>query len=481
MNNIDFKKYNIDNDILNALDKLGYNKPTKVQEEVIPIILNEKDIIVKSQTGSGKTGAFAIPLCQKIKIEERYPSALVLVPTRELAVQVKEEIMNIGRYKRIRCSAIFGKIPINIQTNELKQRIHVIAGTPGRTQDHIDRGNIHTEKIKYLVIDEADEMLSMGFIDQVEAIIKNLPKDRITMLFSATIPKEIQNLCSTYMTNPITIEMNPEKLTVENINQSFYEVEEKNKFNSMNRILYIVNPESCIIFCKTKDTVEKVGSLMKSNGYPSLIIHGGMLQKDRLEVMKSFKRGECRFLVATDVAARGIDISDVSLVINFDVPVEKESYVHRIGRTGRAGKKGHAITLVTKEESTLWKDIQSYIQLDITKEDLPSQKEADINKDIFLAKNKRYPLIKPEKGANLNKEIMKLHLCAGKDKKIRPGDIVGAITSINGVSGEDIGIIDIQDRFSHVELLNGKGSIVLNELKKTTIKGKTIKIEIANK
>jgi ATP-dependent RNA helicase DeaD len=481
VNTISFESLNIDNDILKALNNLGYTKPTKVQVEVIPAIRKETDVIVKSQTGSGKTAAFAIPLCEKVIIEERDPIALVLVPTRELAVQVKEEIMNLGRYKRIRCAAVFGKMPIDIQTNELKQRVHFIAGTPGRTLDHIERGNINTEKLKYLVIDEADEMLSMGFVDQIEAIINTLSGDRATMLFSATMPEEIKELCDKYMNDPILIEINPDRLTVEKINQSYYEVDRNKKFISLNRILHVLNPESCIIFCNTKESVDKIGALMKDNDYPCNTLHGGMLQKDRLEVMKSFKRGEYRFLIATDVAARGIHVEDVSHVINFDVPVEKESYIHRIGRTGRAGKGGIAVTLVTEYEAGLWKEIQEYIKLNIPQKYVPSQEEADKNIDKFLSKNEQKTEVKPEKSAQVNKGIMKLHLSAGKDKKIRAGDIVGAITGINGVIGDDIGIIDIQDRFSYVEIMNEKGKLVLEGLKHTNIKGKPVKVERANK
>lgn len=481
MNNGNFEGLNIDKDILEALKNLGYIKPTEVQEKVIPAVQEEKDIIVKSQTGSGKTGAFAIPLCQKVQIEERDPVVLILEPTRELAVQVKEEIMKIGRYKRIRCAAVFGKMPMDIQTNELRQRVHFITGTPGRTLDHIERGNIDTGKIKYLVIDEADEMLSMGFIEQVEAILKHISTERVTMLFSATMPEEIRVLCNKYMNTPELIEINPEKLTVEKIDQSFYEVDENNKFSSMLRILYNLNPESCIIFCRTKENVDKIGALMKDNECPCVTLHGGMLQKDRLEVIKSFKRGEYRFLVATDVAARGIDIEDISHVINFDVPVEKESYVHRIGRTGRAGKKGNAVTLVTEGENRLWKEILEYIQMEIPQKTVPSKEEAELHIDNFILRNKEKPVIKAEKGSVLNKGIMKLHISAGKDKKIRAGDIVGAITSITGVTGEDIGIIDIQDRFSYVEIMKGKGNLVLEGLKNTSIKGKSIKVERANK
>jgi ATP-dependent RNA helicase DeaD len=481
MNSSGFENYNIDEKILIALKGLGYQSPSKVQEEVLPLALRGDDIIVKSQTGSGKTAAFGIPLCERARMEERDPEALILVPTRELAVQVKEELMNLGRYKKIRCAAVFGKMPMEMQANELKQRVHIIAGTPGRTMDHINRGNIDTSKIKYLVIDEADELLSMGFIEQVEDIINRIPKERVTMLFSATMPETIEKLCEKHMRNPTKIEINPEKLTVEKIDQRFYMVEDKGKFNILTRLLYIENPDSCIIFCKTKENVEKLAGQLKALDYSCSELHGGMLQKDRLDIMKSFKLGEFRFLVATDVAARGIDIENVTHVVNYDVPVEKESYVHRIGRTGRAGKKGIALTLVTPSESSFWREIQEYIGLTVPQLTVPSREEEENCKRDFITKNSIKPVPKPEKGAALNKGIMKLHISAGKDKKIRPGDIVGAVTSIEGVEGDDIGIIDVQDRFSYVEIMGGKGNLVLDSLKNAKIKGKTIKVQRANK
>lgn len=458
---------------------MGYAVPTEVQRKVIPLILENRDVIVKSQTGSGKTAAFSIPLCDKVEIEEKSPQALVLVPTRELAVQVKEEITNIGRFKRIRCAAIFGKQPYDIQANELKQRVHIIVGTPGRTFDHIQRGNINTEKIKYLVIDEADEMLKLGFIDQVEDIIKALPSDRNSLLFSATIPDSLEALCGSYLVNPQIVEINSEKIVVDNIGQYRIDINEEDKFNVLTRVLYKENPDSCIFFCKTKENVDHLSEKMKSRGYSCTEIHGGMLQKERLEVIKSFKRGEYRYLVATDVAARGIDIDDVTHVINYDVPVEIERYVHRIGRTARKGKKGMAITLVQPYEQRLIKEIEDYIGTEIENRVPPSIDEVESLRDAFIAKNRAMPVIKEDKKKEVNKNIMKLHISAGKDKKIRPGDIVGAVVNIPGITAEDIGIIDIQQKFSFVEILNGKGKLVLDGLSNSKVKGKTIKVQKA--
>lgn len=481
MENSNFNSFNLSDKILEALWMLGYEKPSEVQEKVIPYAFKDKDIIVKSETGSGKTAAFAIPICERIDIEKKEPQALILTPTRELAIQVKEDINNIGRLKRIRTIAVFGKQPVSEQKRELKQRVHVVVGTPGRTLDHIEKGNADFGDIKYLIIDEADKMLNMGFIEQVEAVIKRLPKDRITMLFSATISDEIEALCNNYMINPLRIEVNPQKLTTEKIEEVYYEVEFDKKFSLLNKIIAIELPDSCMIFCNTKDQVDIIAQKMISRGYSCSKLHGGMEQKDRIETMQAFKRGEFQFLIATDVAARGIHVEGITHVINYDIPVEKESYVHRIGRTGRAGSKGKAISFVYPQEIRLFNEIEEYLGYNIVKRDHPSEEEVEKGKNILKDKIHAKPKLKKDKAEDLNKTIMKLHINAGKKKKVRAGDIVGAITSIEGISSEHIGIIDVQDSFSYVDILGGKGKIVLEALKETPIKGKLIKVEKAKK
>ncbi len=481
MNNLNFDSYELSEEILKAVKLLGFEKPTGVQEQVIPLGLKGEDIIAKAQTGSGKTAAFGIPLCERVDWEAKEPQALILTPTRELCVQVKEDITNIGRFKRIRCAAVFGKQPVQVQVRELKQKVHIVAGTPGRAFDLIQRDFLNVEKIKYLVIDEADKMLNMGFIDQVEDIIKLLPKDRVTMLFSATMEEKIESLCIKHMNDPIKIEITPESLTSEKINQILYEVESDKKLTVLQKLLYIENPDSCIIFCSTKENVDTLTFKMKDKGYYCQSLHGGMEQRDRLDIMKSFKRGEFRFLVATDVAARGIDVESLSLIVNYDVPVEKESYVHRIGRTGRAGNKGKAITLAAPQEFKILSEIEEYIGYKIPRGEEPYKEEVERAKKAFDDKNKKKPKLKEDKSINLDKQITKLYIGAGKKKKIRAGDIVGAITSIKGMNAEDIGIIDILDYVTYVDILGGKGSLVLEALKNTNIKGKSYKVEKASK
>jgi len=481
MENKDFRDFGLDKSILDAIDKLGYSKPTEVQQQVIPLAMQGRDLIVRSQTGSGKTAAFGIPVCEKLDIEERKPQVLVLTPTRELCVQVKEDIGHIGRLKKARCVALFGKQPYEEQVRALKQRTHIAVGTPGRTMDHIERGTLDLSGIKYFIIDEADEMLNMGFIDQVEAIIKSLPRDRVTMLFSATMPAEIGRICREYMREPLQVEISPENVTAENVKHIFFWAEEDKKFAMLLKLLYAENPESGIIFLSTKDRVGTLTSRLKKQGIPCEPLHGGMLQNQRLDAINRFRRGEFMLLVTTDVAARGIDVENISLIVNYDVPMECERYVHRIGRTARAGGKGTAVTLVSTREEKFLRQVEEYIGARLQKGDHPTEEQITEGKEAFLQRLKSRPKLKKTKGAELNKEITKIYLGAGKKKKLRAGDIVGAITGIPGVTVEDIGIIDIQDSHSYVDILNKKGMKVIEGLKEKTIKGKTVRVQKAEK
>ncbi|ROR28462.1 ATP-dependent RNA helicase DbpA [Mobilisporobacter senegalensis] len=481
MTKISFTNYLLSTETTNALNDLGYKEPTNVQDKVIPLMLAKKDLVVKSQTGSGKTAAYGIPICELVDWKENKPQALVLTPTRELAYQVKEDFINIGRYKRIKAAAIFGRQPFSAQKLELKQKTHVVVGTPGRVIDHIERGSIALEKIDFLVIDEADKMLNMGFIEQVEAIISHLPKERVTCIFSATLPERIKKLTQYYMNTPLNVEINGTDLITDNIEHSLYRVSEVNKLSLLTDITVIQNPDSCIIFCNTKDRVDNVYNELKAAGYSCNKLHGGMEQKDRLKIMKAFKRGEFRYLIATDVAARGIDIDNISLVINYEISMEKENYVHRIGRTGRAGREGRAITFVTTKEERYLHDIEEYIGFDIPVMSIPLEEEVLDKKSDFKAKMKVLPTIRKLKSEQLNKKIMKLYFNGGKKKNLRAIDFVGTIAKIEGVTAEDIGIITIMDTMTYVEILNGKGELVLKTMKETTIKGKMLKISKAKK
>lgn len=472
MTTTNFENAGFSAEVSKALTNLGYEKLTAVQEQVIPLVFAGKDVIVKSQTGSGKTAAFAIPICEKVELEQKTPQVLVLTPTRELAVQLQQDITNVGRFKRIRCAVVFGRQPMEMQRRELKQRVHIIVGTPGRLFDHIERQNINLADIKYLVIDEADKMLDMGFLDQVEDIINRLPRKRITMLFSATMPEKITEICNKHMINPINIEVESEQSTAETIQQEYYVIEEQDKAELVTNIIYKFKPESGIIFCNTREKVDLVCEVMLREDFSSISLHGGMEQRDRLRAIQSFKRGEFNFLIGTDVMARGIHIDDISLVINYDMPLDNESYVHRIGRTGRAGNAGMGVTFVTPQESNTLQEIQEYIAYSIPKAQYPTVEEIQLGKEFFEKNRKTKPVLKVDKSVALNQEITRIRINAGKKTKMRPGDIMGAISSIEGVSGTDIGIIDVQDTCSYVEILGDKGDLVLQVLPNTKIKGK---------
>lgn len=476
-----FTDYQLSEEIARALNSLGYETPTQVQAEVIPVALEKKDLVVKSQTGSGKTAAFGIPLCELVDWNENKPQALILTPTRELALQVNEDITNIGRFKRIKVTPLFGKHPFHIQKAELKQRTHIVVGTPGRVLDHIERGTLSLERISYLVIDEADEMLNMGFIEQVESIIQALPRDRVTMLFSATFPEDVAKLSRKYMDNPAQIEIQTSGITTPTIEHALIQVMDSDKLALLQDLLIVESPDSCIVFCRTQEHVDTLFKEMDDLGYSCDRIHGGMEQEERFEVMHAFRRGQFRYLIATDVAARGIDISDITHVINYDVPLEKESYVHRTGRTGRAGKTGKAITLVTPKDFRRLAEIEAYIGFAIPKVKAPSEEEVDRHREDFEQKLNIKPELKKDKREQLNKQIMKLNFNGGKKKKLRAVDFVGTIAKLDGVTADDIGIITILDFVTDVEILNGKGPLVLELMKNTTVKGKLLKVRKGNK
>ncbi|MER1954766.1 MAG: DEAD/DEAH box helicase [Desemzia incerta] len=477
-----FKDFAVSDEIVEALTDLRYFHPTTVQEEVIPVALKNEDIIVEAQTGSGKTVSYGVPLVEKVEWAENKPQALVLTPTRELAMQVKEDLTNIGRFKRVKAAAIFGKASFKKQQLELKQKNHIVVGTPGRLLDHLQKGTINVDKVRYLVLDEADEMLNMGFIEQVEAIIEYIPKDRQTLLFSATMPKEVARLAAFYMKEETTsIKIEASETNKSTIHQSFVKVQEEGKEKQLLNLLTVENPDNCMIFCNTQAAVNEVYAYLNKAGLPIDKLHGGMYQDDRFEVMKEFKEGRFRYLVATDVAARGIDVDNVTHVINYDVPVEKESFIHRTGRTGRAGKAGLALTMVTPKEMSWWREIREYAQQDFEEVPLPNARLVQRHQNAFEEKIAKRPPLKRPREKDLNKNITKVYFNGGKKKKLRAVDFVGTIAKIPGINAEDIGIITIQESSTYVEILNGKGQYVIDAMKDRTIKGKQLKVYKAKK
>ena len=364
--------------ILKALEEMGFESPTEVQSKTIPHILNttggpKEDLIVMSKTGSGKTAVFGVPMIQMIDPAAVDPQGLILTPARELAVQVDNDIKNMSKYLKHKTIAIFGQHNINVEKQALNKGVSIVTGTPGRVFDHISHGTLKTKNIRFLVLDEADRMLDMGFLDQVVRIIKTLPKDRVTLLFSATMPAEVRRICRDYMKQPVTIEIESVTKTVDTIEQLYYRVNNNEKNTHLNRLLLFEQPESCMIFCNTKAAVDRVQSFLAKKGYSSEALHGDIPQGKRLNTIDRYKKGDFHILVATDVVARGIHINDLSLVINYDVPNDKDSYVHRIGRTGRAGNAGRAISLVTADDIMSLYEIEEHIGVMIPEEEIPSE------------------------------------------------------------------------------------------------------------
>ncbi len=368
-----FSNLGISPPILKALEEMGFETPTEVQRRAIPHILNSEDLIVMSKTGSGKTAVFGVSMLQLIDPAAEGPQGLILTPVRELAVQVDSDINKMAKHLTHRTTAVYGQHNINTEVQALNKGITIVTGTPGRVYDHIQHGNLKTKNIRFLVLDEADRMLDMGFLDQVKRIIRALPKNRVTLLFSATMPPEIHRICSDYMKNPATIEIESQTKTVDTIQQEYYRVQHNEKRTQLNRLLLVEQPESCMIFCNTRIAVDQVQSFLTKQGYASEALHGDIPQAKRTKTISQFKQGEFHILVATDVAARGIHIDNLSLVINYDVPVEKDSYVHRIGRTGRAGNGGRAVSLVTSDDIMSLYEIEEHIGVMIPEAQLPSE------------------------------------------------------------------------------------------------------------
>ncbi len=476
-----FSQYNLSPDIIDALSLLGYREPTQIQEKAIPLILKKSSVVGKSQTGTGKTAAFGIPLLSQIIWEENLPQVLILEPTRELAVQVKEELFQIGRKKRIKIPVVFGGMPIDKELLSLKQKSHIVVGTPGRVMDHIRRGSLILDKIDYLVIDEADLMLDMGFMDEVEAIIKATSQHKpiAISLFSATLGEEISNLVTEYMKDAQYIEVESETQTVQNVEQIAYEVENEEKFNLLLKIFYQENPEECMVFCATREMVNALYQQLKRKRIRCGMLHGGMEQQERLYAIKDFRKGKFHVFITTDVAARGIDFPNITHVINYDFPTNKENYVHRIGRTARNGKSGKAISFLSNTEGKMKEAVEQYAQIEIPYcETTPTGNAA--NKAKFISRQKEKIKLKEEKGAVFQSSIMKLTIGGGKKSKIRASDIVGTICGIEGLTAEDIGIIDVRDSITYVEILNGKGNTVLDTLQMKPVKGKVRKVRKTN-
>ncbi|MDD5111881.1 MAG: DEAD/DEAH box helicase [Candidatus Altiarchaeota archaeon] len=355
VNNEEFSDFNLSQHVLKDLEYNKLEKPMPIQEQAIPVLMSGRDLIAEAKTGTGKTLAFAIPIIEKVDCDRREVQALVVTPTRELAEQVCGEIRKIGYNKKVRVDAFYGGKSINPQAMALRKGVHVAVGTPGRLLDLIGRNVLDLKGVRFLVLDEADRMLDMGFIDDIRRIISYVPTERQTMLFSATIPERIRELAHSVMRQPEVISIKSEEMTVDEIEQCYYEAPQERKFDTFINVVKKETPESAIVFCNTKNWADTLSKLMRRSGINAEAIHGDLSQNQRDRVMEGFRKKRFSFLVATDVAARGLDIDGVSHVFNYDLPREQENYIHRIGRTGRAGKSGKAISFITPRETRdLW-------------------------------------------------------------------------------------------------------------------------------
>ncbi|SFB38788.1 ATP-dependent RNA helicase DeaD [Lentibacillus halodurans] len=371
-----FNELNISQPIMKALQKMGFEEATPIQSETIPLALQGDDAIGQAQTGTGKTAAFGIPMIEKIDPKQRKIQGLVVAPTRELAIQVAEELNRLGKMKGVRSMSVYGGQHMERQIRALKDGPHIVVATPGRLLDHMRRKTIRTTDVKTAVLDEADEMLNMGFIDDIRDILKNIPEDRQTLLFSATMPKEIRDIATNLMKNPKEVKVKAKEMTVENIDQYFIEVPEKQKFDTLTNHLDFYAPALAIVFSRTKKRVDEITDGLQARGFRAEGIHGDLTQGKRMSVLNKFKNSRVDVLVATDVAARGLDISGVTHVYNFDIPQDPESYVHRIGRTGRAGRTGEAISFITPREIAHLNLIEKVTKSKMTRMAPPTHQEA---------------------------------------------------------------------------------------------------------
>jgi ATP-dependent RNA helicase DeaD len=466
-----FKDFPLDNQIKRALSELGFQSPLEVQSEAIPKILEGKDLIVKSQTGSGKTAAFAIPLCEKVDTELEAVQVLVLAPTRELVDQVREDFEDIGRHKGVRNCALYGKQPMERQRRELKTNPHVIVATPGRMLDHLKNRNVKLNEVKYLVIDEADEMLIMGFKDQIDYIISKLPEERTTLLFSATMPEAVEKLSQSYMNSPEQVEVKSEVTTIEKIEQLYYSVDGLKKVDFIKKVIRHEQPRKCIIFCNTQEQVDNLFEIFSKWDRTTCAVHGGMDQGLRTEKLKEFKRGKYKILIATDVAARGLHIQGITHVINYGVPFDHENYVHRIGRTGRVDQEGVAITMVMPSEMERFQELEKFLGYEIPCRGGYIDRAPRGTKKHRRGKEK----FKDDKRKGRS---AKVQINAGmSNSTLRTKDILYAVRKTPGISSEDIGKVDILDKVTNITIYNGKENEVARSIKKKGIRGKLYRVK----
>lgn len=518
-----FEDFGLHPDILKGISDIGFEEPSPVQAECIPAVLRGEDVIGQAQTGTGKTAAFGIPVLDRIQTSVNQVQSIILTPTRELAIQVSEELRRIGRPKRVKTLPIYGGQSIGRQVKILQQGVQVVIGTPGRLLDHLRRGTLNVEAVETIVLDEADEMLDMGFIDDIESVLKFVPKDRQLLLFSATMPPVIRQLANKYMRKPRYITINRGDVSVPMIKQTYYRVLENNKVDALCRILDSEEVNLGIIFCRTKKGVDDLSDALQARGYLAGGLHGDLQQHQRDRVMNAFRNSEIELLVATDVAARGIDVGSVTHVINYDIPQDVESYVHRIGRTGRAGRAGVALTLVTPREMKQLRTIEEETGNRLKAKELPSleeiaakqqeswmtqieeviQTEADLSlfedmienlsskfssekiaaASLYISFSERFAKAADptynfgETGASPG--MVRFFINVGRNANMRPQDLAHAIADHAGIALRQVGRINIYDRFSFVEVPEEVAPFVYEALRQSKINGARVNMEPA--
>ena len=538
MSIIKFEDLPISDDIKRAVIEMGFEEPSPIQSQSIPVILSGKDVIGQAQTGTGKTAAFSIPVLEMINPQEKNLQAVVLCPTRELAIQVSTEIRKIGKYMHgIKSLPVYGGQPIERQIKALKGGVQIVIGTPGRVIDHINRKTLKMDNVKMVILDEADEMLDMGFREDIEMILSKTPEERQTTFFSATMPKGILELTKKYQKDPEHIKVVRKELTVPNIKQYYIETRSANKLEVLSRLIDVYNPKLSVVFTNTKKGADELVSDLQARGYFADALHGDLKQTQRDIVMDKFRNGTIDILVATDVAARGIDVDDVEAVFNYDLPQDEEYYVHRIGRTGRAGRSGISFSFVFGKEMRKMRDIERYTKTKLVKHDIPSVADVEEKKvstffnqvkevveaghltkqiqwlenfcaesdaeygivdiaaallKITLGDEEKQEIVEEpsrsrKEGRSKSKDtgaregMIRLFINVGRNQRVQAKDILGAIAGEAGIPGKLVGTIDIYDKYTFVEVPKQNAKKVLEKMKDIKIKGNKINIERANR
>lgn len=510
---------------MKAVEEMGYENATDIQAQSIPCILEGKDVLGRSNTGTGKTAAFGIPAIEKVIPGNKFPNALIICPTRELVTQVATELRKFSKYKEgVKIVPIYGGQPIDRQIQLLKRGCGIVVGTPGRIMDHLNRRTLKLQDVNMIILDEADEMLNMGFKEDIEEILSMMPADNEhqTILFSATWPQAILKITEQFQKDPVRVEIKSSQRTIDTVEQIYYEAPRGKKANALRVLLNHYDPDLCMIFCNTKKMVDELCEELNKHDIKATSLHGDMKQEFRSRVMEQFRNGTSPILIATDVAARGIDVDDIDLVVNFDIPQDMEYYIHRVGRTGRAGKKGLAITLISggKQRGAI-KDVIRYTKTNITRHALPTSAQMmEANRNAFIAKvkeacdegiteesieianalmadgialeniisalismNYKNEVIDIEEEENVKRyasdfDAITLKFSVGRTHGIQPGNIVAAIIEECGMSPKAIGRIDVRPNFSLVDIAADKVDIVLNNMQRTTIRKQEVMVEI---